>query len=128
MNYPDFGSTPKSVTSQVFTMPSHVSIKEAEHGYKGFASAFIVRGLAKRAIRVILRPHFHRFCEVTQEEWILRAATVAAAKRWRTVVADPDDVEGDYMYAHSWSHYGSDVSHYRHHHPTYLGYIGESGY
>lgn len=128
MNYPDFGSVSNITTHKVFTVPSHVSIKEAKHGYKGFADVFIVRGLTKRAIRVILRPHFHRFCEVTQEEWVMRAATVAAAKRWRTVVADPDDMEGDYMYVHNWSHYSGNSRHYRHHLPTYLGYIGESDY
>lgn len=63
--------------------------------YKGFGSAYLVRGLGKRAIRVILRPCHSRSGFMSEEYIVGLAAKYAVKKGWKTIWAEPDQLDGD---------------------------------
>lgn len=65
-------------------------------GYRHWSNVHIVRGVAKRAIRVVLSGY--RACQ-GDTELIIRAAKVAAKKGWKTVFVELDQ----YGYGAYWA-------------------------
>lgn len=64
-------------------------------GYFQGMDYFLVRGVTRRAIRVLLRPFPGIVQKVTDEALAIQAAQVAAQKGWKTVVVDAGDLDNE---------------------------------
>lgn len=77
-----------------------VIIQQCNKEYKEFLNAYIVRGVSKRAIRVIIFGFNAGHYEVDDELFIL-AAQYAAKNGWKNVVVKPDYIYGDSALAYN---------------------------
>lgn len=93
------------------------NIQETHAYFKGIGMVFLVRGLARRTIRVVLRPTHSREHYFDEENAILRAATLASKNGWKNVVVAPDDMEGETLRAFNWHQFKFDNN--------FLGYPGK---
>lgn len=98
-------------------MSQSPSIQETNSFYKGIGMVFLVRGLARRAIRVVMRPTHSREHYFDEEAAILRAAKLACKNGWKNVVVAPDDMEGETLRAFNWHQFRYDSN--------FLGYPGK---
>ncbi|MBK6616306.1 hypothetical protein [Ottowia sp.] len=68
-----------------------VEVTYCERGHAFFTGVYLVRGVGKRTVKVIIRP-FHGAVMSVTEEWLAeQAARIASRKGWRKVVVAPDD-------------------------------------
>lgn len=89
-------------------MEQNVSISMPQHPHRIFTNVFLVRGVAKRAIKVIVRP-FHGLSDYTNDqELALGAAKYAAKKGWKIVVVAPDDYYGEDALMYNWHQFTVD--------------------
>lgn len=58
--------------------------------WKSVGMAYLVRGVGKRAICVIVRPILHLYGETDASKLLYKAAEYAQAKGWKTVYVEPD--------------------------------------
>jgi len=77
---------------------TNVSIKLCEKPYNEFFDAYVIRGIGKRAIRVIMAGMCSPRYEFDDNLFIL-AAKVAANNGWKNVVVKPDYMSDEYAVA-----------------------------
>ena len=77
-----------------------IIIKQCNKEYKEFPNVYIVRGVSKRAIRVIIGGFITSYHEV-DDELITLAAQYASKNGWKNVVVKPDYVYGDSALAYN---------------------------
>lgn len=75
-------------STQVSVTPCHVT-------YDWCTYVVLVRGIGRKAIRVIIRPAPSNYGYTNEGRVAIEAAKVAAKKGWRKVVVAPDDGMGD---------------------------------
>lgn len=69
-------------------------VKRTETGLHGMDS-YLVRGVGKRAIHVVVRPFHGIFANTTDEELAVKGAQYAAQKGWKNAIIEPDMVDGE---------------------------------
>ena len=62
----------------------------------GSAKGFVVRGVCKRAIVVVLKRHICDCSSMTLEDIAVIAAKQAAKHGWKKIFVEPDSYEGEY--------------------------------
>jgi hypothetical protein len=76
-----------------------VTTTQPENGHKFYTNVWIVRGIGKRAIRVVIAIGFHMdHREVSDEQLAIKAARVASKRGWKTIYIEPDGGAGEYAY------------------------------
>ena len=90
-------------STQVSVTPCHIT-------YDWCTNVVLVRGIGRKAIRVIIRPLYNKCGYVDETRMAINAARIAAKKGWRKVVVAPDDGMGDtirafniHQYHNSWA-------------------------
>ena len=71
------------------------SVTYCTQGFRGFDGAYLVHGVTKRAIRVVVRPFPGVRNALSSDDLAVKAAYRAARKGWKTVFVAPDEVYGD---------------------------------
>lgn len=88
-----------------------IIITQCDKYYKGIGTVYLVQGIGKRAIKVILRPFFGR--GLADEEMVIkRSAAYANKKGWKIIWVEPDQLDGETVrmfnlhqqFHESWSH------------------------
>lgn len=103
-------------------------VSYCENGYRYFSGVYLVRGIGKRSVRVIVRPfHSQRNAASTVSDELLAAlaARVAAKHGWRKVVVAPDDYLGEDARVFNMDQYLVQNRLFGHQ-GTFLRYMGES--
>lgn len=76
-----------------------VQIKESVYGHKGIGTKYLVTGMSKRAIIVVLRPfHVNNRYLVDSDILVYHAAKEAAGLGWKVVYVFPHFDFGEYAY------------------------------
>ncbi len=69
-------------------------VKRTETGLHGMDS-YLVRGVGKRAIHVVVRPFHCTRAEASHEEIAVKGAHYAAKKGWKNAIIEPDMIDGE---------------------------------
>jgi hypothetical protein len=72
------------------------TVSITQYGHKHYTNVHLVRGIGRRAIRVIVRPF--NGGAVDEFALVLIAAERAATNGWATIVVMPDCIDGDTAY------------------------------
>jgi len=83
--------------------PHGLTVAVARTGFKGLNSAYMVRGMARRAIRVVVRPFLAAgLVGLDEEKLAILAAARARRNGWKTIVVEPDPIYGDSATTMNW--------------------------
>lgn len=79
-------------------MTTDISVTYCQNGYGLFTNVWLVRGIGRKTVRVIMRPILSRHRRnyfADENKIIIDAARLATKKGWRKIVVAPDSFEGD---------------------------------
>ncbi len=82
------------------------TVSQSRNGFRGLDAAYLVHGIGRRAIRVVVRPFLALgLGAVDEEKLAVLAAARANRKGWKTIVVMPDPVYGDDAETMNWTRY-----------------------
>ncbi len=85
------------------------TVSRSKQGYKHFANVYVVRGVGKRAIHVVVQPFPAVQVQLSGEELAVKAAVYAARQGWKRCVVAPDMVYGEDAHVFNLHQYRVDV-------------------
>lgn len=97
-------------------MSSNITVTQCEQGYNWCTEVYLVRGIGRKTVRVILRPANNRGGYHNENQVIINAAKLATRKGWRKIVVATDSCVGDTIRGFNLHQY--------HHEEWQKGYIG----
>jgi hypothetical protein len=87
-----------------------ITVEETQGFHRGIGTKYLVRGLGKRAIIVVVRPFYgggrSRIDGVWADAIARRAAQRACRRGWKVIVAEPSMVYDDVVDSCNWAQFG----------------------
>jgi len=125
-NWDSFSRNPfDSVNSVTITSCKLIiDIVNCQNSWKGMRNVFLARTPGNRAIRVVFRPFYSIINEMSDEEIIFKAVNFALKKGWKTIIIEPDPIDGENAYVFNLSNWKGSWA--RGHVGNYLCYVGKS--